>query len=124
MVQVVSGTADDVRSLRSWLAGEAELRGRTQLVERSVGPGVLGPDLGGLLVDLAAPGAAGALAAVVVAWIRCRHGDVDVTLERSGGEMTVRVSARRVRGLDVEGLRREIEQLSRAVVGSGVDEPA
>jgi hypothetical protein len=112
IVRVVAGTADDVWSLRAWLVAEDEFRGCVQPVEQSPEPGALGPDLTGLLVDLAGPAAA--LAAVLVAWIRSRHGDVDLSVEGRNGT-TVRVSARRVRGLDVDGLRAEIEQLGHAV---------
>jgi hypothetical protein len=93
----VAGAADDVRSLRRWLAAEEEFRGRVRPVEAPARPEMLGPALTELLVDVAGPGGV-ALAAALVAWARSRRGDIDLTVRRRGEETTVRLSARRVRG--------------------------
>jgi Effector Associated Constant Component 1 len=109
----VAGAADDVRSLRRWLIAEDEFRGRVRPVDEPVLPGVLGTtQLAGLLVDA---GGGVALAAVLVAWLRSRRGDVDLTVQLRGGQTTVRVSARRVRGVAFDRLAAEIERLGRAV---------
>jgi hypothetical protein len=110
----VAGAADDVRSLRRWLIAEDEFRGRVRPVDEPVRPGVLGPSPAELLVEAVGPGGVG-LAAVLVAWLRSRRGDVDLTVQLRGGQTTVRVSARRVRGVAFDGLAAEIERLGRAV---------
>jgi Effector Associated Constant Component 1 len=109
----VAGAADDVRSLRQWLAAEEEFRGRVRPVEEPARPEVLGPTLTELLVDLAGP-AGVVLASALVAWARSRRGDVELTVRRRGAETIVRLSARRVRGLAMDKLPAEIEQLGQA----------
>ncbi|WP_239382420.1 hypothetical protein [Frankia sp. CIT1] len=113
-LRLVDGTADELRSLRSWLTAEDELRGRVAAVENGPETGRLGPTLTGLLVDLV-PGAAPVLAATVMAWIRSRRGDIDMTAERDGDRTTISVSARRVRGLDADAVRAEIIHLAHAL---------
>jgi hypothetical protein len=113
-LRLTRSTTDELRSLRSWLAAEDALRGRVEAVETGPETGRLGPDLTGLLVDLI-PGAAPALAAVVIAWIRSRRGDIDLTAEHTGDRTTISVSARRVRGLDPAALHDEITSLARAL---------
>jgi hypothetical protein len=106
---------DEVGVLRSWLVGEDELRGRVELVERPPHPGALGPVLDSLLVALAPGGAASVLMAGFIAWVRSRNGDIDITAERHDGRAMVGVSARRVRGLDADGMRAEIASLGRTL---------
>jgi Effector Associated Constant Component 1 len=110
----VAGTADEVQSLRRWLAAEEEFRGRVRPVEVPAPPEVLGPSLTELLVDVAGPGGV-ALAAALVAWARSRRGGCRPDRAAAGEETTVRFSARRVRGLEMDGLAAEIERLGRAV---------
>jgi hypothetical protein len=110
----VAGAADDVRSLRRWLAAEEEFRGRVRLLEEPARPEVLGPWPAELLVDLAGP-AGVVLASALVAWARSRRGDVELTVRRRGAETMVRLSARRVRGLEMGRLAAEVERLGRAV---------
>lgn len=114
-VRLVGGIDDDLRSLRAWLVEEDELRGHVEMVEQPPAPGRLGPGIDVLLVALAPGGAATALVAGLISWIRSRHGDIDVTGERDGDRTTIHVSARRVRGLDADGLKDEITQLVRAL---------
>jgi hypothetical protein len=83
-------------------------------VEAPARPEVLGPALTELLVDLAGP-AGVVLASALVAWARSRRGDVELTVRRRGAQTMVRLSARRVRGLEMGKLAAEIERLGRAV---------
>jgi hypothetical protein len=110
----VAGAADDMRSFRRWLAAEEEFRGRVRPVEEPARPEVLGPSPADLLVDLAGP-AGVVLASALVAWARSRCGDVELTVRRRGAETTVRLSARRVRGLAMGKLPAAVERLGQAL---------
>jgi hypothetical protein len=116
-VGVEGGGGDGARSLRAWLVGEEQLRGRVRLLEATPDPGRLGPGVDGLVVALAPGGAASVLAAVAVAWVRAQRADVTVTVERPDGS-TVRLEGRRVRGLDAAAARDLVEQAGRALDGS------
>jgi hypothetical protein len=115
IVRIDSASVDEIRSLRVWLIGEDELRGRVELVERPPQPGELGPALDALVVSLGQGGAASVLVAGLISWLRSRHGDIDITAERHGDQTKIRVSAKRVRGLDADGLRNEIDRLGHAL---------
>jgi Effector Associated Constant Component 1 len=109
----VAGTAEELRSLRRWLAAEEEFRGRVRPVEEPARPEVLGPWPAELLVAVA--GSGGVLASALVAWARSRRGDVELTVRRRGADTMVRLSARRVRGLAMDKLPAEIERLGQAL---------
>jgi hypothetical protein len=115
IVRLDDETTDELRSLRAWLVGEDELRGRVTMVEQPPRPGELGPVTDALLVALGQGGAATVLAAGLVSWLRSRHGDINITAERRGDQTKIQVSAKRVRGLDADGLRSEIDRLGHAL---------
>jgi Effector Associated Constant Component 1 len=92
-------SADGLRSLQAFLAGEDELRGRTRLVQATAPPGTLGPITESLALALGPGGISAAVAACLVTWLRQRRSDVMVRVRGQHGR-TVEVSARRVRGLD------------------------
>jgi hypothetical protein len=120
VVVTVSGGGDDpaiddgqqidpLRSLRSWLVGEDELRGRVRLMVAAPGPGELGALADTLQVMLAPGGAVAALAAAVVSWVRRQRTDLRVTLRR--GDVLAEVEVKRLRGLDAAALPAVIEAL-------------
>jgi hypothetical protein len=109
--------AERLRSLRSWLSDDDSLRGRVRVTHSPPGPGTLGAIVDALVVVLGPGGVATALAAALITWIRSRHGDVEVRVRCANGA-EVELSARRVRGLDHEGLRAQVALLAGALVGS------
>jgi hypothetical protein len=102
-------SADELRSLRVWLHNEDGLRGVVAPVERIRTPGQLGPALEMLVASLT-PGIATGFSAGIMYWIRHRSSDIDVMLTKSDGT-SIKISAKRIRKLDSNGLRAEIEQL-------------
>jgi Effector Associated Constant Component 1 len=93
------GAADEVRSLRGWLADDEELRGVARLDSAGAQPGTLGPAVETLAIALGPGGVSAALATSLVAWLRHRTSDVTISAPDSDGR-EVRLSATRVRGLD------------------------
>ena len=114
----VEAAADELRSLRGWLLGEDELRGRVQTRETPPAADRLGPVLDGLAI-VADPVAA-VLSASLVAWLRTRVGDIRVVLTPERGP-TVEITARRVRGLDAEGVAELTERLTHLAAGDAPD---
>ena len=110
--------ADELRSLRGWLLGEDELRGRVRTRETPPAADRLGPVLDGLAI-VADPVAA-VLSASLVAWLRTRVSDIRVVLTPEHGP-TVEIAATRVRGLDAEGVAELTERLTHLAAG---DAPA
>jgi hypothetical protein len=108
------GALDPLRSLRSWLVGEDELRGRVRLVVPAPGPGELGALAEALQVVLAPGGAVAALAAALVSWARRQRTDLRVTLRRGDG-LLAEVEVKRLRGLDAANLPATIEALRRCL---------
>ncbi|MEV0679125.1 hypothetical protein AB0I60_21655 [Actinosynnema sp. NPDC050436] len=104
----------ELESLAEWLADVDELRGKVQAVESAPPTGTLGPLLDALEVALGPGGAAAAVAASVIAWLRSRAGRITVTLERPDGTK-VSVDAVRVRGLRPDDVRAEVEGLLKAI---------
>jgi len=104
-------SGDALRSLREWLSDADELRGRVRLRPGDPPTGTLG-SLSDALV-IAAP-VAGALVPALVSWIRSRHTDVNVKIDRRDG-VSIEVSAHRLRRLGADALAAEIERLVRAV---------
>jgi membrane-associated two-gene conflict system component 1 (EACC1) len=113
-VRVEDATADELRSLHQWLAGEEDLRGRVHLVQNPPQSGTLGtlPDL--LQVVLANGGAGAVLAGAVVAWVRNRTTNVTVKLTRADGTMA-EVSAERLRNKDAAIVHAVVADLSEAL---------
>ncbi len=116
-IRLPGSTTDDLRSLQAWLAAEDELRGRVEPIEQTPAPGQLGSALDTLIVALGPGGAVSVLLAGLISWIRSRHSDVDITVERRDGHTTIRLSARRIRELNAASLRDEIDQLGQALSG-------
>jgi hypothetical protein len=79
-ITITDAGPDDLRSLRSWLVQEDELRGGVVLVPQSPAPGTLGAGLEALSVSLSGGGAISVLVAGTMSWIRQRYGQ-----RRSGG---------------------------------------
>lgn len=92
-LRVEAGGSDGLRSLHGWLADADGCRGRTRLIEKSPPPGALGP-MADAVAILDVPVVA--LATALVAWIRSRYSDIDVTVTSPDGS-TRRISAKRVR---------------------------
>lgn len=109
-----NGSFDDLLSLRTWLHGEDELRGRVTPHERPPGQGELGTIVDMLVVSVGPGGAVAALAAGVLSWLRSRTSDIDLEITKPDGS-SVKISAKRVRKLNPEALRREIDKLCRAL---------
>jgi hypothetical protein len=103
-------SADQLRSLRTWLLDAAELRGRVTAVESSPPPGTMGPALDALMVVLAPGGVAAAFVPALIAWIRQRRSDVTVRLTLPDGT-SVEVTASQVRGADATELRAQVTAL-------------
>ncbi|HXL91972.1 MAG TPA: hypothetical protein VN969_23770 [Streptosporangiaceae bacterium] len=116
MVAVVDGDAGD---LAAWLAADDDLRRCVRRVPEAVPAGALGAGLAQLAVSLASGGTATAAASAVIAWLRRRTGPVAVRVSRADGT-TIELSASRVRELDAEALRKQVDQLA-AMVWPGDD---
>src|SRR5258706_67122 len=97
---VVNGVA----ALYSW---------RASLVKTAPTPGQLGSTLTMLAVTLGPGGAASVLVAGLISWIRSRHGDFELIVERKYGKHSsvVKASAKRVRGLAASDLHQEIARI-------------
>jgi hypothetical protein len=110
---------DELRNLRGWLLDEVELRGRVSLRERPTGQDTL---TGGIpeavVVAVAAAGVGGTAALVrtlgnvLVAWLKTRRGQVDITVTGSDGAK-VDLKTKDVRGLDADGVRDLLDELTR-----------
>ncbi|WP_240135747.1 effector-associated constant component EACC1 [Streptomyces sp. MUM 178J] len=102
---------DELRSLHGWLTEEDALRGRVRLTAAPPGPGTMGAAAEALLVVLAPGGALAVLSGVLITWLRQRTSDVTLTALRDGDRAQVKLSAKRVRGLDGAGLQRQISEV-------------
>lgn len=101
----------ELRSLRTWLVEEEDLRGRVTLRSGAPVPGTLGPVADILAVSLAPGGVAAVFAGALVSYIRHRTGDATYKLTRADGSQ-LEVSARRVRGLDAPGVQAMVTELT------------
>jgi hypothetical protein len=111
-------SADDLRSLRSWLIDDDELRGRVELRQRDPEPGELGSLTDALMVAAGSGGALTALASVLISWLRHRTTDVTIKVTRSDGS-GVEVSAQRLRGIDGPALSAEVDRLAGQLGAAG-----
>lgn len=101
-----AGTED----LRRWMDGDPELAGRVSTVAGKPEPGTLGT-VDVLAMAVGQGGMATALVGGLVAWLRRRVGDVEVTVRRADGSQ-VTLTARNVRRLspdEVADLVRTLE---------------
>jgi len=105
---------DDAGDLAVWLADENDLRGCVRRVAAPVPIGVLGADLAQLAVSLTSGGAATALASAVIAWLKRRAGPVTVRVSGPGDSL-IELSVSRVREMNAEGLRKQVDQLASMV---------
>lgn len=110
-------SSDELRSLRSWLLDEDELRGYVEQVELPAAIGRLGPLLDALQV--AGP-AAGVVSASLVAWLRTRVGDVRLVVTAKNGKK-VELQAKNVRSLKADELQAVTDQLFRVARGDQAD---
>ncbi|WP_433366202.1 effector-associated constant component EACC1 [Streptosporangium sp. CA-115845] len=94
MTVTAENSADELRNLYSWLKEEPELRGQVRVREGAPPPGALGPVVDGLQVALGAGGAGTAPAGVLIAWLRTRGEEVNLTLTRGENETRVEVTAK------------------------------
>jgi len=108
--------ADQLRSLRGWLADVDQLRGRVSARESPPPPGALGPVLDALGVALGPAGAATAFASAVIAWLRSRRGEVRVKVTLGDGR-SVELAAKNVSGLDAAALDRHVIQIAALLEG-------
>jgi hypothetical protein len=108
-----AGTED----LRRWMDRDPELAGRARTVAGEPEPGTLGT-LDVLAMAVGQGGMATALAGGLVAWLRRRVGDVEVTVRRPDGSQ-VSLTARNVRRLSPD----EVAELVRSLEGDIGDRP-
>ncbi len=109
---------EELRSLFSCLAGEAELRGRVELVEAAPEPGTLGSWPESVVVALSQSGAVTVLASAVITWIRYRTGEVTCTMTRPDGT-SVQLITKRIRDMDPAEVGKLVERTA-AALGDGV----
>ncbi|MET8141626.1 hypothetical protein ABZU32_15075 [Sphaerisporangium sp. NPDC005288] len=116
-VQIAVTGEESVDALRRWLDDDPDLLGNVQNQGTPPGPGRLGT-LEVLVAAVGQGGIATALASALVAWLRRRVGDVEITVRRpDGGEITL--TARNVRRLDSG----QLTELTRRLEGAmGEDE--
>jgi hypothetical protein len=118
----ITGSLDDSAALQALLAADPDLRGQ---VRRHVTPapeGTLGGGVPDLLMALGSSGGiATAVASVVVVWLRQRAGSVSVRIKRHDGS-ELEIKAERVRALDSDGLRTQVNQLA-ALLSADTDAP-
>jgi Effector Associated Constant Component 1 len=119
-VEVMTGgvaSGDELLSLRTWLLDEPEFRGRVSLRETPPQPGKMGPITDALVLALASGGgvvlaraALRTLGSVLVAWLRSRTGQVEVTARRADGA-EVTLSATQVRRLSAADVAQLLDDL-------------
>ncbi|MFC7381951.1 effector-associated constant component EACC1 [Sphaerisporangium rhizosphaerae] len=116
-VQIAVTGEESVDALRRWLDDDPDLLGKVRNGGTPPGPGRLGT-LEVLVAAVGQGGIATALASALVAWLRRRVGDVEITVRRpDGGEITL--TARNVRRLDSG----QLTELTRRLEGAmGEDE--
>lgn len=117
-INLVAGRTDALISLRDWLAEEPALRGTVELLQQPPAAGELGPVIDTIAVVLG-PGGAATVLAGLMSWLRSRHGDFEVVVERKEEDRRyhIKVSAKRVRGLTASDLNQDIELLAKALDG-------
>jgi hypothetical protein len=111
IVDAGSDTSDALRSLKGWLADDDELRGRVRVLAKPPPAGTLG-DVADTLV--AAAPLAGVLVPAVVSWLRSRHSDLTLKIDRSDGG-SVELTVNRLRRLDLAKLSAEITDVVKAL---------
>lgn len=114
-VQIAVTGEESLDALRRWLNKDPDLLKQIRNQGTPPGPGRLGT-LEVLVAAVGQGGAATALASALVAWLRRRVGDVEITVRRpDGGEITL--TARNVRRLDSAQLTELTRRLEDAMGG-------
>ncbi|MET8572410.1 hypothetical protein [Streptomyces sp. NPDC004783] len=111
----VSGSRDELRSLRDWLRHEDGLRGRVRAVQSPPAPGEMGGALDALAVAVGSGGMGAVLANCLSTWIGQRRADMRITVSTQDGR-TVEVDAR---GVDPHALARDVERMLNSDEGEG-----
>ncbi len=112
-ITVGGGTeSEELYSLRRWLVGEDQLRGKVRAIERPPDPGKLGSLPEALVIALGPGGGGTVLAGAVIAWIRHRSGNVVLRVNKADGS-SLEVEGRRLRGLTAADVFAYVEQLGR-----------
>jgi len=115
-------SSDEVRHLAAELGLDDALRGRVSLDERAPEPDALGTVLEGLRI-IAEPGLAGAIVGAVVTWLRYRTTDLTANVTRSGEEVTVKLSAKRLRRMSSAELNAFVDAVSSQLRGTAPASP-
>lgn len=113
-----NGSADALRSLRSWLLEADERVGRVELRHAEPQPGQLGSLTDALVVALGSGGAGTALASVLITWLRHRTTDLTIKVTRADGS-SFEVSGQRLRRIDAPALGAEVQRLTGQLTGTG-----
>lgn len=88
-------SGDKLRSLRSWLVAEDELRGRVRFVTPPPQRGMLGSVVETLALSIGPGGAATVLASALITWIRRQKSNVKLKVSRPDGT-SVEIAAEHV----------------------------
>ncbi|WP_347176877.1 TIR domain-containing protein [Parafrankia sp. EAN1pec] len=123
LIVVGDAAGDHLRSLRSWLLEEPELRGRVSLREAPPGPGEMGPRPAAVVVSLRASAlrSVQALDLALASWGRSRRSGQEIQVELRAGDLRVKVSTSS-EGLKNPALRSFFEALEALMVaGSAPD---
>lgn len=104
-------SADELRSLRAWLAEERSLRNGVRLVDSAEVVGTLGSVVDVLAVTVGPGGLVTALATALVSWIRHRTSDVTLRVTRPDGTK-IELTAARLPGADPAAVAALAAQLS------------
>jgi Effector Associated Constant Component 1 len=115
-------SSDELRSLRTWLLGEAELRGRVGIVERSPDVGELGALPEALTIALGPGGVAAAVASALIAWVRHRTSDVVLRMTFANGT-SVELDGRRLRRLSATDVSAQVVGLGQMLTEQSATAP-
>ncbi|MEV4021106.1 hypothetical protein AB0J35_62615 [Nonomuraea angiospora] len=101
-----------LESLRHWIGGTAELKGRVNDVTALPPPGTLGPFLESIVVALGSGAAGTAFASALLSWVRQQSGAVKVRLDLPDGRQ-IQVDATQVKALSAAELREQVASVLR-----------
>ncbi|MFI9844887.1 hypothetical protein ACIHFD_48250 [Nonomuraea sp. NPDC051941] len=101
-----------LESLRHWIGGTAELKGRVNDVTAPPPPGTLGPFLESIVVALSSGAAGTAFASALLSWVRQQSGAVKVRVDLPDGHQ-IHVDATQVKALSPAELREQVESVLR-----------
>ncbi|WP_431917919.1 effector-associated constant component EACC1 [Nonomuraea jabiensis] len=101
-----------LESLRHWIGGTAELKGRVNDVTAPPPPGTLGPFLESIVVALSSGAAGTALASALLSWVRQQSGAVKVQVDLPDGRQ-IHIDATQVKALSAAELREQVGSILR-----------